>query len=66
MTNENKLSEAVYMLNEIGESKHSIKSKLIYEIYMFTRKKYSEHLVAMGYKKIVRKPRKQLTKALKK
>jgi len=66
VTNENKLSEAIYMLNQIGESKHSIKSKLIYEIYMFTRKKYSEHLVATGYKKITRKPKKSLTKALKK
>jgi hypothetical protein len=65
MTNEIKLSEAIYMLNEIGNSKHTTKSKLIYEIYMFIRRKYSEHLVAIGYKKIVRKPKKSLTKTLK-
>lgn len=55
MTNEIKLSEAIYMLNEIGNSKYSLKSKIIHDMYMFIRRKYSEHLVATGYKKITRK-----------
>jgi len=64
MTNEIKLSEAIYMLNEIGNSKYSLKSKIIHDMYMFIRRKYSEHLVATGYKKITRKPKKSLTKPL--
>lgn len=64
MTNEIKLTEAIYMLNEIGKAKYSLKSKIIHDMYMFIRRKYSEHLVATGYKKIVRKKRKCLTKAL--